>query len=91
MDERKRHVFENFPVERLPEELREGLEGGERVIVTVEASASVNDEQSISDILDEMQNERVLTGDPVERIRALRAGWDRRDELHARIRRGEDV
>ena len=73
MDERKRQVFENFPVERLPEELREGLEAGERVVVTVEASATASDEQTISDILDEMQNERVLTGDPVERIRALRA------------------
>jgi hypothetical protein len=90
MDERKRHVFEDFPVERLPEELRDGRGAGERVTVTVEAAASAG-AQTISDILDEMQDERVLKDDPVERIRALRAEWDHRDELHARIRRGEDV
>lgn len=37
MDERDRIIREDYPVERLPEDLRAGLSDGERVRVTIEA------------------------------------------------------
>lgn len=43
----------------------------------------------ITRILEEMQDHRVFAGDPVARVRALRAEWDWRDEYHDRIRAGD--
>ena len=47
-------------------------------------------ELPITRILEEMREHRVFAGDPVARVRAIRADWDRRDELHDRIRAGKD-
>jgi hypothetical protein len=89
MDEPKRVVVEHFPVERLPEDVRDHFSGEQEVVLSVESRGTPAPRRTISEILDAMQNERVLSDDPVVRIRALRAGWDHRDELIARIRRGE--
>lgn len=59
---------------------------------SAESSTSEGDrevELPITRILEEMQNHRVFAGDPVARVRALRAEWGRRDEYHDRIRAGD--
>jgi hypothetical protein len=91
MDETKRIVIENFPIEKLPAEVREQFAAEERVVLTVEAGQRSHPRRTISAILDAMQNERVFSEDAVKRVRALRAEWDHRDELHDRIRRGEAI
>ena len=81
----KRLVFENYPVELLPEGIREGFDPTDDIVLTVEARTV---QRVPSEILNATQHYRTLTDDPVARIRALRDSG-RRDELHARIRRGE--
>lgn len=84
----KRLVFENYPVELLPEGIREEFDATDEIVLTVEARTVQRVPRTISEILDSTQHSRTLTDDPVARIRALRDSG-RRDELHARIRRGE--
>ena len=91
MDETKRIIIDNYPVERLPEEVRDHFAEDREVVLSVETRPSLGQPRTISEILDAMQDERVLSDDPVVRIRALRAEWDHRDELIARIRRGETI
>lgn len=96
-------VREHYPVSKLPEELRAGFERDADVRVVIENStgdrlldegaaskAPLAAELPITRIFEEMQDHRVFNGDPVDRVRALRAEWDYRDELHDRIRRGDD-
>jgi hypothetical protein len=91
MDETKRIVFDNYPVEKLPEDVRNRFVGEDSVVLTVESRGRLPARRTISQILDAMQHHRTLSDDPVERIRALRGEWGHRDELHARIRRGETI
>lgn len=91
MDETKRITIENYPVERLPNDVRERFAGDESVVLTIESRPRAPVHRMISEILDSMQHRRTLSDNPVERIQALRAEWDHRDELHARIRRGEPI
>jgi hypothetical protein len=84
----KRVVFENYPVDRLPEEIRENFDAGDEVMLTVEARRKGPPVRTIADILEASRRHWTLSGDPVERVRALRDS-KRRDELHARIRRSE--
>jgi hypothetical protein len=87
MDDAERLVVDHYPVEKLPADLREGHRFGTEVRVIIESTAADDEpRESIIDILSEMQDERVFAGNPVDRIRALRAEWDWRDEFHARIR-----
>jgi hypothetical protein len=44
----------------------------------------------LTGIVEEMQDRRVFSDDPVERIRALRSEWDGRDAFHDRIRTNDD-
>jgi hypothetical protein len=82
-----RIVRRNYPAENLPEDLRAELEPiANQVTVTVE---SASEAESISDILMDMQDQRVFEGDPIARIRALRAEWDWREEFIARVRAGD--
>jgi len=90
MPEKDRVVIDRYPVERLPEDWQEARELGDEVRVVLESvSAPETEEMPLTKILEEMQNKRVFSGDPVERVRALRAEWDRRDEFHQRIRAGD--
>jgi hypothetical protein len=91
MDSKDRVVIERFPVDRLPDELREAEQLGAEVRIVFEPVQPEADEGEypLSSILEEMQSKRVFSGDPVARVRALRAEGDWRDELHARIRAGD--
>ena len=73
MDGPRRMVVNNYPVERLPDDLRLGFETGRGVVVTVEAEPALS-VRTISEILDSLEHKRTLSDDPVERVRALRAG-----------------
>jgi hypothetical protein len=94
-----RIVREHYPVARLPEDLREGLDLGADVTVVVEMIASrqsARDATShshgspdlpITRLLEELRDQRASTVDPVERVRSARCEWDGRDDLHERTRR----
>ena len=91
MDTKDRVIIERFPVDQLPSELRDAEQLGTEVRIVfepVEVEADDGD-RPLSAILEQMQSKRVFSGDPVERVRALRAEWDWRDEYHARIRAGD--
>lgn len=83
-------VREHYPVEKLPEDLRAGLEVGQKVTVTLEEEV-VGDEIRLEDIEALLANStpitleqaRALVGtrsttaeEAVARIRALRDEWD---------------
>lgn len=89
MDANESVVFERVPVASLPPEWREGRSLGAEVRVIIEPTTAESEELPLTRILEEMQDQRVFSDDPVKRIRALRAEWDRREELHARIRAGD--
>ncbi|MFG1278347.1 hypothetical protein [Xanthobacter autotrophicus] len=86
-----RIVREHYPVEKLPEDLREGLAVGQTVTITVEEEAKLDAESfdaKVADILSHPQpmtlrEVRALVGprnvtseEAVARIRALRDEWD---------------
>jgi hypothetical protein len=79
-------VREHYPVEKLPEDLREGLQAGAtvRVVLEVEEETierpSMSFEESMRLINDYRRDnpERVSVEDAVQRVRALRDEWDER-------------
>ena len=75
-----RIVREHFPVSRLPEELREGLEPGASVTVTVEEEApkAPSAEEMRRQFLDVRKSlkRKVTVEEAVARIRELRDEWD---------------
>lgn len=90
MDAKDRVVVERFPAEKLPDDFAEAQRLGAEVRIIFEPVAALEQEEMpLAKILDEMQSKRVFSADPVKRVRALRAEWDRRDELHDRIRAGD--
>lgn len=96
-----RIVREHYPVAKLPEDLRAGLDLAADARVVVESlngevgsprrsdTENAEAELPITRILEEMQDHRVFEGNPVDRVRALRAEWDWREEFHDRIRAGD--
>jgi hypothetical protein len=77
MTEQKKIVTEHFPVDRLPEELRRGIESGRMVRVVVEAEAEV--EPARIPLVDLIGSAKGLYASPEEAvayIRALRDEWD---------------
>lgn len=99
-----RIVREHYPIDKLPEELRELLDPSLPVTLVLEQLVAVHDlgepdqvsqltdeadKRSLTQILEEMQSRRVFSDDPVKRVRALRAEWDWRDAFHDRIRTGD--
>jgi hypothetical protein len=79
-------VREHYPVENLPEDLREGLQAGAtvRVVLEVEdvgiAQPLMSFEESMRLINDYRRDnpERVSAEDAVQRVRDLRDEWDER-------------
>jgi hypothetical protein len=83
-------VREHYPVEKLPEDLREGLEGSPTVRIILETQGSSKAESAMSpskpftleETLDAVRNFRardvqgVTMEEAVARIRALRDEWD---------------
>ena len=93
-----RIVREHYPIDKLPEELREMLDPSLPVTLVLEQLAAVrdvsepdqvSDKMPLTQILEDMQSRRVFSDDPVNRVRALRAEWDWRDTFHDRIRAGD--
>jgi len=75
MTEQKKIVTEHFPVDRLPDELRRGIESGRMVRVVVEAEVN----PPVGDILDLFGSAKGAYASPDEAvafIRALRDEWD---------------
>jgi hypothetical protein len=75
MTEQKKIVTEHFPVDRLPEELRRGIESGRMVRVVVEAEV----EPARIPLVDLIGSAKGLYASPEEAvayIRALRDEWD---------------
>ncbi len=77
-----RIVREHYPVDQLPEDLREGLRSGETVRVVLEAEEVARQplsfEQSMQLLQDYRRNnpDRVSAEQAVAEIRALRDEWD---------------
>ena len=75
MTEIKKIVIEHFPVDRLPEELRRGIESGQMVRVVVEAEPPV----TVGSIMDLFGGAKGAYANPEEAVafvRALRDEWD---------------
>jgi len=89
MDERDKIIRDDYPVERLPEDLRAGLGDVARVRVTVEAGGAPREPQTdkqkawaeISKLVEKARSapgfRPVTAEEAVARIRALRDEWDR--------------
>ncbi len=85
-----RIVREHYPVEKLPEDLREGLPAGRKVTVTLEEEVAF-EPINLAEVEDALREARPMTladirarlrptglgpNEAVERIRALRDEWD---------------
>jgi hypothetical protein len=73
-----RIVREHYPVSKLPEELREGLEPGASVTVTVEEERKpFSRDELLESFREARKNARGVTvEEAVARIRELRDEWD---------------
>jgi len=70
-------IVENYPVEKLPPDLREGLAQGEKVRVIIEEIPSRDtSKERLQELLDLARRASPIGDDPVERIRKLRDEWD---------------
>ena len=75
-----RIVREHYPIDRLPPDLREGLDPAAHVRISIEVEKPPR--RKLGEILDEIQAAQanadfpVATDDPVARIRKLRDEWD---------------
>jgi hypothetical protein len=82
MSERDKIIRDDYPVDRLPEDLREGLGGVSRVRVTVEADRTkrLNSWAEIKAEIEALHAsptfKPVSTEEAVARVRALRDEWD---------------
>jgi hypothetical protein len=77
MSEQKRIVVEDFPVERLPEELRQGLVMGHRVRVTIEDDPQATPKEPRYRRFRGIAADRNTSiEEAVARVRALRDEWD---------------
>jgi hypothetical protein len=81
-------VRNEYPVEALPEDLRDNLPSGGSVRLVIDDVPEPT-EMPLTTILDKMRRLRTQSDDAVVRIRALRAEGDHRDELLGRIRAGD--
>ncbi len=79
MGEIAKHVIEHFPVDKLPPELRQGLESGKYVRITVEEASSPMVESAPRRLTDLIGAGKGVYGSPEEAlagIRALRDEWE---------------
>jgi hypothetical protein len=78
MKDSRRVVIENYPVERLPDELRGGLDPSHRARITVE-DASVGPSIKAARLrryFGAAKHKNTSVEEAVERVRALRDEWD---------------
>jgi len=86
MDDPKRHVVEDYPAERLPDELRGEIDPSATVTVSVSVQASP--QPTFREIFDALREARVSSDDPVLGVRALREEWEERERFLDSIERG---
>ncbi|MBI2715223.1 MAG: hypothetical protein HYX37_12340 [Rhizobiales bacterium] len=70
---------EHYPASKLPEDLREGVDPGSTVTVTVtveELKQSASRKKSLVDMLADARRLPPIGDDPVARIRELRDEWE---------------
>jgi len=77
MTEQKKIVTEHFPVDRLPDELRRGIESGQMVRVVVEAEAEPPKPRPLRAFLGSGKGIYPTPADAVAEIRKLRDESDR--------------
>ncbi|MFG1300981.1 hypothetical protein V5F49_14410 [Xanthobacter sp. V3C-3] len=71
-----RIVRQNYPVEKLPEDLRDVGEKGDGLRVIVEAVPAPVSEARLRELLALARSVEPIGDDPVERIRQLRDEWE---------------
>ncbi|MFG1378716.1 hypothetical protein [Xanthobacter autotrophicus] len=71
-----RIVREHYPVEKLPEDLREGGSGDANLRVIVEQLPKPASEARLRELLALARKIEPIGDDPVQRIRELRDEWD---------------
>jgi hypothetical protein len=79
MGEMKKIVTDHYPADKLPEELRHGIKGGQLVRVTVEAEVPVPhvDARSLRSFLGIAPGRYRNPDEIVEEVRRLRDEWER--------------
>jgi hypothetical protein len=72
-------VRDHYPVSRLPDDLREGLDPGDVVRVVIENMEEkyVSSRAALRQLLEQARMLEPIGDDPVERIRRIRDEWDR--------------
>ena len=76
MDEPKRHVVENYPASRLPEELRGDIDPDQRVTVSIVENASSDAVMSLEEIFAAGSSARRTSADIDMELRRQRDSWD---------------
>jgi hypothetical protein len=69
-------VREHYPVDRLPEDLKVGLDPTQEVRIVIEQDQPVRPVPTLTELLELRSQFKPATDDPVERIRKLRDEWD---------------
>ena len=76
MGETGRIVVEHYPVDKLPDDLRQGLESGELVRITVEREFNPhNTDRSLTSFVGSAKGIYATPEEAVAAIRALRDEW----------------
>jgi hypothetical protein len=83
-----RVVRENYPVTSLPDDLRDEAEDTATATVIVDIEAPQTARVTFRELFESLHHARVLSDDPVLRVRALREEWDERSRYLAEISRG---
>lgn len=68
-------VREHFPAERLPPELREGLDPNATVTVTIEAETTPIDKMSLEELFSLRRDVFASAEEAAQHIRSLRDEW----------------
>ena len=80
------HTVAKYPAGKLPDELRGEIDPSATVTVTVAISGQTA--PRFADIFETLHHDRILSDDPVMRVRALREEWDDRERFLTMIERG---
>jgi hypothetical protein len=76
MTEQKKIITEHFPVDRLPEELRRGIESGRMVRVVVEAEVERPEPRPMREFFGCAKTGLETPEEAVAVVRAIRDEWD---------------
>jgi hypothetical protein len=76
MGETKKIVVDHYPVERLPQELRAGLEAGQIVTVTVEGAEEAATAPALATYVGTAKGAYTTPEDALAHIRRMRDEWE---------------